>query len=128
MKVQNCRHPVYQPEVVLGIDKVIFTDLSPKIVVGVTLPVLIVLPVLRQNFENRPCAKLVRRAVPTGPRNFVQNFCGGIHPSAEIVRIFCGVHLHNSRRILSGISKPVVWGTRGLHPGFPWFSSFSLFP
>ena len=28
----------------------------------------------------------------------------------------------------SGISKPVVWGTRGLHPGFPWFSSFSWFP
>ena len=27
----------------------------------------------------------------------------------------------------SGISKPVVWGTRGLHPGFPWFSSFSWF-
>ena len=23
---------------------------------------------------------------------------------------------------VSGISKPVVWGTRGLHPGFPWFS------
>ena len=21
---------------------------------------------------------------------------------------------------LSAISKPVVWGTRGLHPGFPW--------
>ena len=20
-------------------------------------------------------------------------------------------------------SKPVVWGNRGLHPGFPWFSS-----
>ena len=29
---------------------------------------------------------------------------------------------------LSGISKPVVWGTRGLHPGFSWFSSFSWFP
>ena len=28
----------------------------------------------------------------------------------------------------SGISKPVVWGTRGLHPGFPRFSSFSRFP
>ena len=28
----------------------------------------------------------------------------------------------------SGISKPVVWGMRGLHPGFPWFSSFSWFP
>ena len=35
-----------------------------------------------------------------------------------------------SRKLLhiSGISKPVVWGTRGLHPGFPWFSSFSWFP
>ena len=28
----------------------------------------------------------------------------------------------------SGIPKPVVWGTYGLHPGFPWFSSFSWFP
>ena len=25
-------------------------------------------------------------------------------------------------------SKPVVWETRGLHPGFPWFSSFPSFP
>ena len=30
--------------------------------------------------------------------------------------------------LYSGISKPVVWGTRGLHPGFPWFSSLSWFP
>ena len=29
---------------------------------------------------------------------------------------------------MSGISKRVVWGTRGLHPGFPWFSSLSWFP
>ena len=28
----------------------------------------------------------------------------------------------------SGISKPVVWGSRGLHSGFSWFSSFSWFP
>ena len=27
----------------------------------------------------------------------------------------------------SGISKPVVWGTRGLHPGFPWFRHFRVF-
>ena len=32
------------------------------------------------------------------------------------------------RLIFSGLSKPVVWGTRGLHPGFPWFSSFPWFP
>ena len=28
----------------------------------------------------------------------------------------------------SKISKPIVWGTRGLHPGFPWLSSFPWFP
>ena len=28
----------------------------------------------------------------------------------------------------SGISKPVVSGTRGLHPGFSWFPSFPWFP
>ena len=28
----------------------------------------------------------------------------------------------------SGISKPVVWGTCGLHSGFPWFSSIPWFP
>ena len=27
-----------------------------------------------------------------------------------------------------GNSKPVVWGTRDLHPGFPWFSSSPWFP
>ena len=28
----------------------------------------------------------------------------------------------------SGSSKPIVWGTHGLHLRFPWFSSFSWFP
>ena len=28
----------------------------------------------------------------------------------------------------SGISQPVVWGTRGLHPELPWFSPFPWFP
>ena len=28
----------------------------------------------------------------------------------------------------SGISKPVVWGTHGLHSGFLWFSSLPWFP
>ena len=40
--------------------------------------------------------------------------------------------LSRSKRRLSparsGISTPMVWGTRGLHPGFPWFSSFPRFP
>ena len=26
----------------------------------------------------------------------------------------------------SGISKPVVWGTRGLHSGFPWVFVISV--
>ena len=30
--------------------------------------------------------------------------------------------------MVSGIPKPVVWGTRGLHPGFPWFSALPWFP
>ena len=30
---------------------------------------------------------------------------------------------YKSRALLSGISKPVVRGTRGLHPRFSWFSS-----
>ena len=30
----------------------------------------------------------------------------------------------NSLKFFLGYSKPVVWGTRGLHPGCPWFSSF----
>ena len=36
----------------------------------------------------------------------------------------CGVVVYEEglRALQSGISKPVVWGTRGLHPGFPWFS------
>ena len=29
---------------------------------------------------------------------------------------------------LLGISEPVLWGTRGLHPGFQWFSSSPWFP
>ena len=47
------------------------------------------------DFENRPCArencaKLVRRAFPTGPRKFVRKMCGGIRKCAEIVRDLCG--------------------------------------
>ena len=46
---------------------------------------------------------------------------------------FTSVTPENSRGIncvmlMSGISKPVVWGTRGLHPGFWRFSSFPWFP
>ena len=41
--------------------------------------------------------------------------------------IFPGRNSHQDSK-LSGISRPVVWGTRGLHPGFPWFSSFPWFP
>ena len=41
---------------------------------------------------------------------------------ACVVGLFGG-----SAAFFSGISKPVIWATRGLHPGFPWFSSFSWF-
>ena len=36
------------------------------------------------------CAKLVRRAVPTSPRNFVRKMRGGIKKCAGIVRNLCG--------------------------------------
>ena len=43
-------------------------------------------------------------------------------------RLQGGARKLRQKHLFSGISKPVVWGTRGLHPGFPWFSSFSWFP
>ena len=39
----------------------------------------------------------------------------------------CQMSMCLFRPHISGISKPVVWGTRGLHPGFSWFRHFRGF-
>ena len=44
------------------------------------------------------------------------------------VCVYACVRHNDSVCVCSGISKPVVRGTRGLHPGFLWFSSFSWLP
>ena len=43
------------------------------------------------------------------------------HPSHHVMRSVFGQKCLET-------SKPVVWGTRSLHPRFPWFSSIPWFP